>query len=109
MLPVELIDSRDDAPVLTWASNLTPFGLWIDTRFPLPRGEHVVVAFEAPGCASREMVLFAEVTRSTLVRHGERAGMGLSFLDVTAEERQALSGWLRGRPPPLPVAILRAA
>lgn len=109
MLPVELISSRDDQPVLSWASDLTPFGLWIDTRFPLARGEHVVVIFEAPGSQLGEMTLFAEITRSELARQGERSGMGLSFLDISSVERQALGAWLRGRPPPLPVDLRRAA
>jgi hypothetical protein len=108
-LPVELISSRDDAPVLQWAADLTPFGLWIDTRFPLPHGEHVVVALEPPGWELGEMTLFARVTRSQRVRDGERPGMGLSFLDIGAAERVALGGWLRGRPPPLPVSVRRAA
>lgn len=108
-LPVELISGHDDAPVLQWASDLTPFGLWVDTRFPLPRGEHVVVAFTPPGGAFAELTLFAEVTRSARVRDGDRAGMGLSFLDITAAERAALGGWLRNRPPPLPQSVRRAA
>lgn len=108
-LPVEIISARDDAAVLQWAADLTPFGLWVDTRFPLPRGEHVVVSFEPPGSDLGELALFAEVTRSLRVRDGERCGMGLSFLDISNAERTALGAWLRNRPPPLPISVRRAA
>jgi hypothetical protein len=100
-LPCEIVTRHLDEPLLYWATNLTPFGLWIDTRFPMQSGDVVVVCFRpAVWWPGRELMLFAEVVRATTTR-GE-TGMGLEFLDADEHERRALTAWLRGRPPPLP-------
>ena len=98
LVPVELVSSKVDEPVLHWCGDLTPYGLWLDTRFPLVRGEHVVLCFEPQVWDLEPMMVFAEVTRVRRARYGVRAGMGLSFLDLSDRERNALAGWLRHQP-----------
>jgi hypothetical protein len=99
-LPCELVSSYLDEPLLYWATDLTPHGMWLDTSFPMLAGEVVAVCFEpAIWWSRRPLCVFAEVIRST---RGRTAGMALSFLDMTPHEQRALNGWLRGRPPPLP-------
>jgi hypothetical protein len=102
-LPCELVSRYVDQPLLYWATDLTPFGAWLETPIPMELGEQVVLCF-SPGIwwAARELMLFAEVTRVATHRDVEERGMGLEFLDVTAHERRALDAWLRNRPPPLP-------
>jgi hypothetical protein len=102
-LPCELITRYVDEPLLYWASDLTPFGLWLETAAPMEIGEQVVVAFKpAVWWQSRELTLFAEVSRVSWTRRMFDRGMALSFVDISAHERRALDMWLRGRPPPLP-------
>lgn len=100
-MPCEVISNYVDEPLLYWATDLSPYGLWLDTPFPMAAGEQVVVSFSPPvWWPGRELILFAEVIRSKAAR-GD-TGMGMVFLDITAHEQRALSAWLRGRPPPLP-------
>ncbi len=100
-MPCEVISNYVDEPLLYWATDLSPYGLWLDTPFPMAGREQVVVCFKPPvWWPGRELTLFAEVIRSTAGQTG--TGMGLVFLDITVHERRALSAWLRGRPPPLP-------
>lgn len=99
-IPCELVSSYLDEPLLYWATDLTPHGMWLDTHFPMVVGEIVVVCFEpAIWWWQRPLGIFAEVVRAT---RGNDSGMGLTFLDITLHEQRALQAWLRGRPPPLP-------
>lgn len=92
-----------DEPLLYWATDLTPYGVWLETRFPMEMGEVVVVGLRpSVWWRSRELLLFAQVSRVVHSRDASLRGMGLEFLDASAHERRALEAWLRGRPPPLP-------
>lgn len=102
-LPCELITRYLDTPLLYWASDLTPHGLWLETPAPMQVGESVVVSFEPSiWWQQRELTVFAEVTRVMWARDVNERGMGLEFTDITVHEQRALAAWLRGRPPPLP-------
>jgi hypothetical protein len=109
-LPCELVSRYVDEPLLYWATDLTPFGTWLETPFPMELGEQVVLCLK-PGIwwDARELMLFAEVTRVSSAKHPEDRGMGLEFLDATIHEQRALAGWLRNRPPPLPRRRARSA
>jgi hypothetical protein len=101
-MPCAVVSRYVDEPLLYWATDLSPYGVWLDTSFPMEAGELVVVCFKpAIWWPGRELMVFAEVTRAARTR-GKETGMGLEFLDLDVHERRALSGWLRGRPPPLP-------
>lgn len=97
-----------DGPVLHTASDLSPYGLWVDAMFPLDPGERLAVAFTPPRWrVSPEIVVFAQVRRAVLGRRQRddgAAGMGLEFLDLSRPERAALDALLKGLPPPLPRA-----
>ena len=102
-LPCELISRYVDEPLLYWATDLTPFGIWLETPFPMELGEQVVLCFKpSVWWDHRELTLFAEVTRTRGATEVTDRGMGLAFMDITVHERRALATWLRNRPPPLP-------
>ncbi len=102
-LPCELVSRYVDEPLLYWATDLTPFGAWLETPFPMELGEQVVICVR-PGVwwHARELMLFAEVTRVASGRELHERGMALAFLDASPHEERALAAWLRNRPPPLP-------
>ena len=99
-IPCDVVSSRVDEPLLYWATDLSPHGLWLETTFPMLVGEQLVVCFQPPvWWPGGELSVFAEVARST---RGGAQGMGLEFLDLDQHEARALHSWLRGRPPPFP-------
>jgi hypothetical protein len=99
-IPCEVVSRYVDQPLLYWATDLTPQGMWLDTNFPMERGEELVVCFKpAVWWPGRELMFFSEVVRSA---QGGSTGMGLRFLDIDVHEARALKAWLRFRPPPLP-------
>lgn len=104
-MPCDLITSHDDEPQLTWATDLSYRGAWVETEHPLDPGEEVVLSFRPTlWSQDREITVFAQVMRKS---HGLRSnddgpGMGLRFLDLTATEAAALQSWLVRRPQRLP-------
>ncbi|MFI5307214.1 MAG: hypothetical protein ACHQ53_07680 [Polyangiales bacterium] len=96
-----------DESVPLLATNLSPFGLWIDAGLALDVGEEVLVRFSPPGWPSWgwPVTALARVERVSLARRRNDhpvAGMGLSFIDLDAEERDRMAAALRGMPPPFP-------
>lgn len=99
----DVISSDWEDPISHTASDLSPYGCWLDTIFPLEPGTVVAVAFTPPRWQSgREIVAFARVSRR--VRTGPRRGMALEFLDLCHEDLSDLDETLRGLPPPLALA-----
>lgn len=103
-IPIQLVTRHVDEPLIYWATDLSPFGMWIETPFPMQLHDSMVVCFKPGVCwSSRALHIFASVERvSRAAGVSGDSGMGLSFDDITAHEQRALSGWLRWRPPPLP-------
>jgi hypothetical protein len=105
-IPCEVVSKFVDEPLLYWATDLSPEGIWIETPIPMRTGEVVVLCFQPPvWWSTRELRVFAEVARVCTTRRRSDAGvsgMGLEFRDLCPEESRALQAWLRGRPPPLP-------
>jgi hypothetical protein len=104
-LPCDLITRDDDEPQLTWATDLSWRGAWVETDLPLRPGDEVVLSFRPTlWSRDREITVFAEVARASMGRRGSdgRAGMGLRFLDLAAHEAVALQAWLAPRPARLP-------
>ena len=86
-----------DAPFRHRIVDLSTQGLWLETSFPLALGEEVVVCMEPEGWRLGELFVFARVVRrNTRQRHGEPRGMGLTFLDLVAYEREEIVHLLRG-------------
>jgi hypothetical protein len=98
----EVVSQYWDEPLVHVATDLSPFGMWIDTLFPLHRGAEVVVCFTPPRLGL-ELMLFAHVAR-VVSRVEGRIGMGLEFRAMDVLERVALAESLRGIPPRLPRA-----
>jgi PilZ domain len=93
------------APLM--ATNLSPYGLWLDSGLALDEGDEVVVSFRPPGWPDHgwPVTVMAEVVRVQLSRRqadSGPAGMGLRFIDLDPQEGARMSGLLRGLPPPLP-------
>lgn len=108
-LPCEIVSRYVDEPLLYWATELTPYGIWLEAPAPMQVGEQVVVGFQPlVWWHRRELMVFAEVTRVAWHREASMRGMALEFIDITPHEQRALSAWLRGRPPQLPKRRARA-
>jgi len=105
-IPCEIVSKFVDEPLLYWATDLSPYGIWIETPIPMRTGEMLVLCFQPPvWWSGRELRVFAEVSRVCTSRRRACAGlsgMGLEFRDIPPHELRALGAWLRGRPPPLP-------
>ena len=88
------------------AVDVSPYGLFLKTPFPLQVGDEVLVSFATPGvrAATRDMDVFGRVTRASLGRRhwDASAGMGIEFMGLRVDERAELDRSLRGLPPPLP-------
>ena len=97
-LSCELMSVYWEEPVVHRASDLSPYGMWIDTLFPLHHGAELVVAFAVPR-SGEQLVTLARVCRST--SDAPRVGMGLEFVEMSEAERVFLERNLRGIPPRL--------
>lgn len=99
-LPCDVIGTEWEDPVAHVATDLSPYGCWLDTPFPLRPETEVALTFRPPRWHSnREIVTFARVRRRA--RTGARRGMGLEFLDLSTGEQDELRQALHGLPPPL--------
>ena len=116
-LDCEVVSPREDEPLRFAMTDLSPFGMWLQTADPVRAGEQVVVCFEPrdveppadetalPAWGLGELMVFAEVARVATSRRRVNepgVGMGLEFLDLTGEEQEALDRWLRPRRAPVP-------
>ncbi len=98
-VPCEVIALDWGKQVRHFATDLSPYGCWLDTPFPLQPETEVVVAFTPPRWGKQhEVVAFARICRR--VRSGSRRGMGLEFLDASKPDVAAMFRSLRGLPPP---------
>ena len=90
-----------DAPFRHRVVDLSTKGVWLETSFPLPLGEEVVICTEPEGWRLGELFVFARVVRRhTRHRRGEPRGMGLEFLDLVPYEREEIVHILRRAPTP---------
>ena len=100
-LPCELYTSQRDEPLLTWGTNLSESGIFVETETPLECGEGVVLCFRpAVAWPTSEVTVFAEIARAAAGRRRDDGarGLGLRFLDLSRLERRQLARWLRPRP-----------
>ncbi len=102
-LSCEVITSRWDRPVQSECSDLSPYGMWIETTFPLKEGDDIMLNF-CPPRRDVELTLFAKVRHvdDRLVLERGASGVGLEFENVTVWEAQILRSALKGLPPHLP-------
>lgn len=91
---VGIVWRHSDDEVIAQALDLSPGGCFVRSDLPLAVGDVVIVRLELGG--GEEITLFARVS------HRTGAGLGLEFLDATAEDRSAIEAACRALPPPLP-------
>jgi hypothetical protein len=93
----ELIRNDCDEPINHRLSDVSAYGAWIETSFPMSEGSHVVIVVTPP--VGDDIIVFAQVMR---VRRrspgGSRGGMGVEFIGTTQLERLQLLMWLRHVP-----------
>jgi PilZ domain len=100
-VPCELVSHYADDAIMYRISDLSPYGVWIDTFMPLHPGAEVVVCFRPPFWR-REIPSFARVARivtGRLRRDRGPMGMGLELTDLSFDERMHIAASLRGIPP----------
>ncbi len=95
----DVICSDWEQPFSHSMKNLSPNGVWLRTSFPREVGETVVLSFRPPHWdASREINVFAQVTRVTETRSSlsgrMTGGMGLAFMDLTSTEKRLIQAGL---------------
>lgn len=92
----DVVARQWDAPFRHRIVDLSTRGLWLETSFPLPLGEEVVICMEPEGWRLGELFVFARVVRRATRREdGQPRGMGLEFLDLVPYERDEIVHVLR--------------
>ncbi|MEM9187865.1 MAG: PilZ domain-containing protein [Myxococcota bacterium] len=102
-LECDLLSEVWDAPATHLATNLSPYGIWVDATFPLDIGDPVVLAF-APPNTDVELLIDGTVRRAELRRRARDprpSGMGIEFGYLSPADAELLQQSLRGLPPPL--------
>ncbi|MCF8061031.1 MAG: TIGR02266 family protein [Deltaproteobacteria bacterium] len=85
-----------NAFVKAYSTNISSGGLFVRTRNPLPKGERFVLKLQLPGVPD-PLKIECEVAWSRAAggeTGGESAGMGLKFLEMSPDERQALKAYV---------------
>ncbi len=101
-LSCDLVSHYGDVPEVHVASDVSPYGLWVDTAMPLHPGSEVVLGFRPPHYEGDEMLVFGTVTRVvTGRRRGDRGrlGMAIEFRDLSSEQRTMMAASLKGIAP----------
>lgn len=92
----ELIRDDCDEPINHRVTDISAYGAWIKTSFPMDLGSHLALAIQPP--TGEEIVVFAKVTRTRARRARGGGGMGVEFISTTPRERLSLLMWLRHVP-----------
>lgn len=105
-LDCELVSSYWDEPIAHRVTDLSPYGMWIETPLPLDPGEELLVSFYPPRWPSFDpVVAIGEVRRVELRRRSSdprESGMGIQIHCFDPIDHEELAESLRGVPPPLP-------
>lgn len=90
------IGEREELRTL-WTENISKGGLFVKTEQPPPRGARVEVAIQTP---AGELALAAEVVHVldavTAQQVGQTPGVGLQFVDLTTDQRDAVFRYVDG-------------
>ena len=102
----EIIRADMDEPIPCRATDLSLYGMWLETAAVVLPGDRLVVSFQPPDWPNPvPITVFAEVARVSIGRrdvdHG-MIGMGVEFTDLSDAEKEALAACLKRLPPPLP-------
>lgn len=105
----EVISRYWDEPVAHSIRDLSPYGAWVDTPWPLACGQQVLVSFSvADRHAPTPFLFLARVSRVWMQRRKNesfRSGMAFEFVNIPKEEAFELEKSLLGLPPPLPTHL----
>ena len=96
----ELMISQEDYPITTRCTELSPYGMWLETSVPrdaaaVDPGDEVVLCFVPPR-RDRELLVFGRVKRTS------DTGMAIEFESLDCFEQKTLADCLRGIPPRFP-------
>ena len=91
----ELMTSQQDSPIATRCTELSPYGMWLETGATADAGDEVVLCFVPPR-RDRELLVFGRVKRTS------HSGMAIEFESLDCFEQNSLADCLRGIPPRLP-------
>lgn len=109
---VEVSSELWDGTVPLVATDLSLHGLWLESDLPLQAGSELWISLLPPHWpCSTPFQARARVERAGMLRRGTdrgRAGMGVSFLALNADQVAHLTRALHGLPPPLPQPARRA-
>jgi hypothetical protein len=95
-----VIASGWDRPIASQCTDMSPFGMWLETSYPVKAGDTVVVCFVPPK-RDRELNLFARVRRVAGRKDGS-FGVGVEYDSLDWFEQKTLADCLRGIPPRFP-------
>ena len=99
-LSCEVIASGWDRPIASHCADVSPFGMWLETSYPVKHGDTLVVCFVPPK-RERELTLFAQVCRVD-ERDDGSYGVGVEYASLDWFEQKTLADCLRGIPPHFP-------
>jgi hypothetical protein len=103
----EVMSDQWDGVVSLPVTDLSRFGLWVQTLLTLEAGEEVMVSLMPPFWPNNSpLVALAAVSRVGMFRRRSdlhASGMGLEFTDIDTNESYLLANALRGWPSPLSV------
>lgn len=91
----ELMTSQQNSPITTRCTELSPYGMWLETGVAVDAGNEVVLCFVPPR-RDRELLVFGRVKRTT------ETGMAIEFESLDCFEEKTLADCLRGIPPRFP-------
>lgn len=105
-LPCDVKCELWDEPVLHIATELSPFGVWLNSDFVLDVGTRVELVFLANFVRGTEGIECSGYVKRVEMRRrrseGRYAGMGIEFDELTAQQQDQIASMLCGLPPPLP-------
>ena len=96
----ELMIAQQDVPITSRCTELSPYGMWLETRLPpdgdvVEPGDEVVLCFVPPR-RDRELLVFGRVKRTS------GTGLAIEFESLDCFEEKTLADCLVGIPPRFP-------
>jgi len=88
----------EDTFLFEYTSNVSQGGIFLSTRNPLPQGTRLRLRFNLPGEKRSEIIVTGQVVWVNEYKPGGRnlnPGMGVAFLDLNPDDRQAIAQLIR--------------
>lgn len=100
-IPVEIVTAMGDEPIMLYASDLSPGGLFLKSDLLFDSGLPVICSFKLRA----DHFIYGKVARANPMRRKTdrgRPGFGVEFMYTTPITRLRIREALRGLPPPVP-------